>query len=417
MTSEASYPDAHPMPVKSMAPPTPARKPAGSGWKAALVAALVVGAGVGGWIIYDRTLRQPGQARLALENLQTVAVTTADLGASTEATGVVTAVRKVNLSPNMASRIQRLFIREGKRIEAGQLVAEMESDELQAKLNQALSQQKAARAQLEAARANALVAIGRRARHEPLLKSGAISLELMEELRNAERQAEISVEEAAAKVEEASYLIQQSEAALRNTKVYAPFSGIITRQFAQEGQFVTPTTSASEQDGATSTSIAELSSGLEVVGKIPEASLTEIVPGQRVEVTTDAFPKDVFQGRVKIVSPRAVTENEVNSFPVAVEIETGLRKLKPAMNVQVRFLAEPIRGALVVPLAALTTGEKNTKGVLRLRPGGGIEFVPVTVGRVSGEQVQIVKGLQQGERVLLSAPPADVQIPGYVRQK
>jgi HlyD family secretion protein len=180
---------------------------------------------------------------------------------------------------------------------------------------------------------------------------------------------------------------------------------------------VTPTTSASEEDGATSTSIAELSSGLEVVGKIPEASLTDIVPGQRVEVTTDAFPKDVFAGRVKMVSPRAVTEDEVNSFPVAVEIQTGLSKLKPAMNVQVRFLAKAIRGALVIPLAALTTGEKNSKGVLRLRPEGGIEFVPATVGRVSGEQVQVIQGLRQGDRVLLSAPPADVQIPGYVRQK
>ncbi len=332
-----------------------------------------------------------------------MAVTTADLGASTEASGVVTAVRKVNLSPNVASRIARLYVREGDRVSRGQLIAAMESEQLAAKANQVKSQLEAAGATLKANEA-------RRRRHETLLASGAISLELMEELRNEERQASI-------KVQEAKYQLQEVQAELSNSRVYAPFSGIITRQFAQEGQFVTPTTSASEQDGATSTSIAELSSGLEVVGKIPEASLTEIVPGQRVEVTTDAFPKDVFQGRVKMVSPRAVTENEVNSFPVAVEIETGLRKLKPAMNVQVRFLAEPIRGALVVPLAALTTGEKNTKGVLRLRPGGGIEFVPVMVGRVSGEQVQVIQGLRQGDRVLLSAPPADVQIPGYVRPK
>lgn len=391
------------MPVKPMAPPIPARKTARSAWKTALVAALVVGAGLAGWTTYDRTFRQPEEARLALENLQTVAVTTADLGASTEASGVVTAVRKVNLSPNVASRIARLYVREGDRVSRGQLIAAMESEQLAAKANQVKSQLEAAGATLKANEA-------RRRRHETLLASGAISLELMEELRNEERQASI-------KVQEAKYQLQEVQAELSNSRVYAPFSGIITRQFAQEGQFVTPTTSASEQDGATSTSIAELSSGLEVVGKIPEASLTEIVPGQRVEVTTDAFPKDVFQGRVKMVSPRAVTENEVNSFPVAVEIETGLRKLKPAMNVQVRFLAEPIRGALVVPLAALTTGEKNTKGVLRLRPGGGIEFVPVMVGRVSGEQVQVIQGLRQGDRVLLSAPPADVQIPGYVRPK
>ncbi|MCP9931003.1 efflux RND transporter periplasmic adaptor subunit [Cyanobium sp. AMD-g] len=367
------------------------------------MAALVVGAGVAVWTTYDRAFRQPAEARLALKNLQTVAVTTADLGASTEASGVVTAVRKVNLSPNVASRISRLYVREGDRVSRGQLVAVMESEQLEAKTNQI-------RAQLDAAKANFKATEARRSRHETLLASGAISLELMEELRNEERQASI-------KVQEAKYQLQEVQADLRNSRVYAPFSGIITRQFAQEGQFVTPTTSASEQDGATSTSIAELSSGLEVVGKIPEASLTDIVPGQRVEVTTDAFPKEVFRGRVKMVSPRAVTEDEVNSFPVAVAIETGLGKLKPAMNVQVRFLAKAIRGALVVPLAALTTGEKNTKGVLRLRSGGGIEFVPVTVGRVSGEQVQVIQGLRQGERVLLSAPPADVQIPGYVRQK
>jgi HlyD family secretion protein len=312
---------------------------------------------------------------------------------------VVNAVRKVTLSPNVASRIDRLYIREGDRVVAGQLIAEMESEPLQAKTNQV-------RAQLEAAKANRIVAGARRSRHEPLLASGAISLELMEELRNEERQAEI-------KVQEAEFQLKETQAELRNTKVFAPFAGIITRQFAQAGQFVTPTTSASVEAGATSTSIAELSSGLEVVAKLPEASLTEIRVGQRAQITTDAFPGEVFQGRVAMVSPRAVIENEVNSFPVSVSIETGVGQLKPAMNVQVRFLAEPIRGALALPLAALTTGENDRRGVLRRKRDGSIEFVPVTVGRISGEQVQIVNGLNRGDRVLISAPPPELTIPGF----
>jgi HlyD family secretion protein len=344
-------------------------------------------------------VRQPQAARRAAEAVQTVTVTTADLSSSTEASGVVNAVRKVTLSPNVASRIDRLYIREGDRVVAGQLIAEMESEPLQAKTNQV-------RAQLEAAKANRIVAGARRARHEPLLASGAISLELMEELRNEERQAEI-------KVQEAEFQLKETQAELRNTKVFAPFAGIITRQFAQAGQFVTPTTAASVEAGATSTSIAELSSGLEVVAKLPEASLTEIRVGQRAQITTDAFPGEVFQGRVVMVSPRAVIENEVNSFPVSVSIETGVGQLKPAMNVQVRFLAEPIRGALALPLAALTTGENDRRGVLRRKRDGSIEFVPVTVGRISGEQVQIVKGLNRGDRVLISAPPPELTIPGF----
>jgi HlyD family secretion protein len=218
------------------------------------------------------------------------------------------------------------------------------------------------------------------------------------------------------RIEEARYAIQQSEAELRNTRVYAPFSGIITRLYAQAGQFVTPTTAASEGAGATSTSIAELSSGLEVVAKLPEASLTEIVTGQKAEVSTDAFPNEVFAGTVRMVSPRAVTENEVNSFPVTVGIETGFGKLKPAMRVQVRFLANPIRDALVIPLAALTSGENNRKGVIFSTSGGALKFVPVTPGRISGDYVQVVEGLEQGDRVLISAPPAGVDIPGFGKQ-
>jgi HlyD family secretion protein len=228
----------------------------------------------------------------------------------------------------------------------------------------------------------------------------------MEELRNEERQA-------ALKVEEARYQLKETQAELRNTRVHAPFAGIITRQFAQEGQFVTPTTSATKEDGATSTSIAELSSGLEVEGKIPEASLTEITPGQKVEITTDAFPGQVFQGRVKMVSPRAVTENEVNAFPVAVTIESGQGRLKPAMTVRLRFLDRPLRGALVLPLAALTTGSGDTRGVVRLKPDGALEFVAVTPGRISGDRIQIRSGLRKGDRVLISAPPPGVSIPGY----
>ncbi|MEX1322943.1 MAG: efflux RND transporter periplasmic adaptor subunit [Synechococcaceae cyanobacterium] len=378
--------------------------------------ALALVAAVGGGIAFELLVRRPQAAQQAADAIQTVAVKRMDLGASTEAGGEVNAVRRVNLSPNVASRIERLYIREGDRVQAGQLVAEMESDQLQAKLNQVRAQLQGAQAQLEGARADAEVARSRRARHEPLLASGAISMELMEELRNAERQAQIRVQEAAVRIEEARFLIQQSEAELRNTKVYTPFAGIITRLYAQEGQFVTPTTAASEGAGATSTSIAELSSGLEVIAKLPEASLTEIVPGQSAEVRTDAFPNDVFRGTVNMVSPRAVAENEVNSFPVTVAIETGLGTLKPAMKVQVRFLADPIPNALVIPLAALTSADNDSKGVIRSKPVGGLEFVPVTPGRISGDYVQIVDGLEDGDRVLISAPPPGVQIPGFAQQ-
>lgn len=386
-------------------PPTPlpsrfaswglARRPR-AGLSLLLLALLLAG---GGWWLWDRRWGEQARVQRRVERLATASVSQADLFASTDATGVVNAVRKVNLSPNVASRIAQLQVAEGDRVAAGALVARMESEAIEARANQA-------RSRLQAAEAQSRASAARRRRHEGLLASGAISVELMEELRNQERQARIGVEEV-------RYELQAALAELRNTEVRAPFAGIITRQFAQVGQFVTPTTTASEKDGATSTSIAELSSGLEVIGKVAEANLTEIQAGQAVEIRSDAFPGQVFRGRVTMVSPRAVTENQVNAFPVSIALESGDSRLKPAMTVQVRFLAPPIRGALLVPLVALTSSGDGRKGVLRRRDGQ-LQFVPVRPGRISGERVQVEGGgLQRGDQVLIASPPPGVEIPGY----
>lgn len=79
-----------------------------------------------------------------------------------------------------------------------------------------------------------------------------------------------------AQVSEAVSQLQVYETQLENTLVRTPFAGIITRRYTDVGDFVTPTTSASTSDGATSASIAELSSGLEVEAKVPEASIARI---------------------------------------------------------------------------------------------------------------------------------------------
>ena len=142
-------------------PVVPPRKPRRGRWwmGAALVLAL------GGGLALEFLVRRPQASRQAVAEIQTVAVKRMDLGTSTEAGGDVNAVRRVNLSPNVASRVERLYIREGDRVQVGQLVAYMESDQLQAKLNQVKAQLQGARAAASWARADAEVARSRRARH------------------------------------------------------------------------------------------------------------------------------------------------------------------------------------------------------------------------------------------------------------
>ncbi|MEP0835568.1 efflux RND transporter periplasmic adaptor subunit [Microcoleus sp. AS-A8] len=392
-----------------------------------------------------------------------VEVTSKDIAVQIKANGVVQAVQNINLSPKEAGRIAKLYVDEGDRVEQNQLVARMEDEQFQAQVNQYkaalaksqadLAQKRAgarpeeiaeAKAKLAAAEANVAEIqekLNRAAevlkRNQFLAQEGAISQnalgdylsqersaranldaavarmkeqrETLEKIRNGTRKEEIA--QAEANVAQATALLQYYESQLKNTSIRAPFAGTITRRFAQEGDFVTPTTSASSSDGATSASIVELSRGLEVEAKVPEASIARIKQGQSVEIRADAYSDNIFKGRVRLIAPRAVQENNVTSFRVKVALQTGQDKLKAAMNVKLAFIGDSISNALVVPLAAIVTKKDGQTGVLVPDKNNQAQFRPVTVGPTSGDQIQILQGVSKGERILLSPPEGQV-IPG-----
>jgi HlyD family secretion protein len=356
-----------------------------------------------------------------------------------------------------------LFVREGDRIQAGQAIARMDDEQLQAQVSQyeaildrsqaqlaerlaGSRQEEVAKAEADVIRSEARVQEARSQlqlateklnRRQILQKEGAITREALNEsqvdVRNAEdnltqTQASLAIsqqdlarqrsgfraEEIAqtrAQVAEANAQLQSFQIQLNNTLVRAPFGGIITRRFTDVGDFVAPTTSASSSDGATSASIAELSSGLEVEAKVPEANIAGIKQGQSVEVRSDSYPDQVFKGQVQSIAPRAVKENSITSFRVKVKLETGLEQLKAGMNVKLAFIAEPIQNALVVPLSAVVTQKDGQRGIWLLDANREIRFQLIRLGSENGSQVQILEGLKAGDRILIS-PPANQIIPG-----
>jgi HlyD family secretion protein len=422
----------------------------------------LVGAGLLGTAITTYLALRGTTSKSDITNL-IVEVTSKDIAVQIKANGVIQAVQNINLSPKEAGRIAKLYVDEGDRVEQGQLVAHMEDEQFKAQVNQykaavakaqadlalkragtrpeEISEAKARVATAEANVAEIQAKLDRAAeelkRNQFLAQEGAISQnalgeflsqersaranleaavarlkeqkESLEKLRNGTRKEEIA--QAEANVAQATAQLQYYETQLKNTSIRAPFAGTITRRFAQEGDFVTPTTSASSSDGATSASIVELSKGLEVEAKVPEASIAQIKPGQNVEIRADAYTDDIFKGRVRLIAPRAVQENNVTSFRVKVALQTGQDKLKSAMNVKLAFLGDPISNALVVPQAAIVTKKDGQKGVLVPDKKNQAQFRPVTVGSTSGDQIQILQGVSKGERILLS-PPEGQAIPG-----
>ncbi len=228
----------------------------------------------------------------------TIAARSGSLPSLVTASGELKANKSVNVSPKRQGILNEIFVEEGDQVKKGDLIAKMDFGDLEYRIDEI--------------RANYKTHKKSYLRREILFNEGAISEEEFEESKN--------------KFLRSKAKFKQLEIEEKETKIRAPFNGVITSRYAVPGAFVTPTTSASSSPngGSTSSSIVELSQGLEIVSKVPESDIGRIRTGQDANIRVDAFPDRSFQAIVKKISPRAIKNNNVTSFEV-----TLLRKKRP----------------------------------------------------------------------------------------
>jgi len=206
-----------------------------------------------------------------------------------------------------------------------------------------------------------------------------------------------------ANAEAAKAQLERSKITYQDTFIRAPFDGIITQKFATVGAFVTPTTTASATASATSTSIVALAKGLEIVARVPEVDISTLQRGQPVDITADAFPNKIFEGRVIRVAPEAIVDNNVTSFEVTIALITGQDQLRSKMNADVVFKGRSLDNALTVPTVAIVTLAGKT-GVMVPDAENKPRFQPVTIGLVLDDETQILSGIDKGQRVFIDLP-------------
>ncbi|HEY9627789.1 MAG TPA: efflux RND transporter periplasmic adaptor subunit [Coleofasciculaceae cyanobacterium] len=419
-------------------------------WIVGLILAGVLGAGGISYTLVQQKAAAPDIATL------TVPVKSEPLQVQIGASGTVQPIQTVNLSPKNAGIVAELFVEQGDRVSQGQIIARMKNDDIDAQLMQSrariaqaearLAQLKAgnrpeeisqaearvsqAQAQVTEAQARLTLAQDKQRRNQVLADEGAISSDRFNEFSNEVATARASVQQsqanlaevqrsldlsrngsrieeidlAQAQLDEAIGNLQSVQVTQEDTLVRAPFSGTITQKFANEGAFVTPTTSASEATSATSTAIVALAEGLEVLAEVPEVDIQQLQMGQSVEIKADAYPDQKFQGRVQRIAPEAVVKQNVTSFQVRVSLVTGQEKLLSGMNVDVTFLGKQLDNALVIPTVAIVTQEGQT-GVLVPNSSNQPEFRPVTLGAAVGNQTQVLEGVKPGDKVFTDIPP------------
>jgi HlyD family secretion protein len=275
-------------------------------------------------------------------------------------------------------------------------------------LDQAISEDKSARASLEEAKKRlSLVQSGTRTeeidQRQAAVNEARAALVLLED---GTRSEEIAQRQAAVASAEAQ--LKGVQVQLEDTIIRAPLSGIVTQKYAEPGAFVTPTTSASTSASATSSSIVAVARGLEILAQVPEADLGRIKPGQQVEIVADAYPDQIFKGHVRLIAPEAVVEQGVTSFQVRVALDTGTDKLRSGLNVDLTFLGDRVNNALVLPTVSIVT-EKGQTGVLVPDAKNKPQFREVTIGAQIQNQTQILDGVKEGDRVFVN-PPKDYKI-------
>ena len=306
------------------------------------------------------------------------------------ASGELDAVERVNISPKRQGQLRKLLVQEGDQVVEGQPIAVMDPGDLRDRLEELQANLLSAQAELQRSRSEL-------SRNLPLYRQGAISLNDLQRF-----QADYEVKRmAAAAVQQR---IQQRQVEGNELIVRAPFTGVISQRFAEPGAFVTPTTAASATAGATSSSIVELSQGLEVIAKVPESDLGRLRIGLPADVRVDAFPDRRFPARVRQIAPRAVKLNNVTSFEVKLELINPPPELRIGMTADIDFKTGALPARTLVPTVAVVT-EKGRPGVLLVGKNRQPTFQPVELGVSSGKDTQILTGLEAGTRVFIDLPP------------
>ena len=306
------------------------------------------------------------------------------------ASGELEAVRRVNVSPKRQGVLNALLVDEGDVVRKGQVLARMDPGDLRDRLDELQALERQAQADYDARQADFR-------RREILFKRGAISAADLDDFR-----ARYLTSQAA--LAAAQERIQQRSVEGDDLLIRAPFDGVITQRFAEPGAFVTPTTTASATAGATSSSIVELSQGLEVAAKVPESDIGRIRVGQSASVRVDAFPDQRFEARVREIAPRAVKTDNVTSFEVELDLIGPAPDLRIGMTVDVDFQTGRTNASTLVPTVAIVT-EEGKPGVLLVGEQDQPRFQAVELGASSGSQTAIIDGVKPGTKVFIDLPP------------
>ncbi|MCI0484361.1 MAG: efflux RND transporter periplasmic adaptor subunit [candidate division NC10 bacterium] len=304
---------------------------------------------------------------------RTAPVERGEIVATISASGTLNAVITVQVGSQVSGRIKNLYADFNSRVVKGQLIARIDPDTFEAKVNQA-------KADVDNARVAVKDAKIKRDSRAALFQEGGIA----QEERDS---AQASYDSAAAKLEASLAALRAAQVDLDRTHIYAPVNGVVIARNVDVGQTV-----AASLQAPTLFLIAEDLHEMQVDTNVDEADISRIQVGQQTTFTVDAFPGEEFKGQVVQIRQAPIVQQNVVTYIVVVAVVNPDLKLKPGLTANVRVLVDRRADALKIPNAALRFKPPSPDGgplAAQEKARGSSQIWILDDGRLSGVAVEL----------------------------
>ena len=350
-----------------------------------------------------------------------------DLAKSVVATGKVEPITKVEIKSKASGIVKKLLVDAGDRVKKGQVLCELDREEIQAQVNSARAQllaseaaERGSVADLARAKVDAEgpdVPLLKRAyeRAVKMAKEGVVSQSSLDDAQknyelalNKQNVAKAQVlvlsakeKQAAAQVEQDRANLAQLEEQLSYTTITSPIDGVVLSRDVEMGDAV----SSILVLGSSATLIMTLgdTSQVYVKGKVDESDIGKVYLGQPARIKVESFKDKTFYGKVTKIAPMGVEKDNVTTFEVRASINNPGGELKANMTANAEIILEEHKNVLQIPEGALIYDKDKKSYVQVPDPSAkdGMRKIAVNVGISNGAKTEVLGGLKEGEQVVL----------------
>jgi HlyD family secretion protein len=350
-----------------------------------------------------------------------------DLAKSVVATGKVTPITKVEVKSKASGIVKKLYVDYGDRVKQGQLLAQLDKDEIQAEVDQSRATLQSSDANLTSSQADYERAkVDAEGPDVPLLKreydrsvemakDGVVSAQALDDADrnyqmalNKQNVAKAQVTVLKAKIAQAQADVvhnranlAQLEEQLSYTDITSPIDGIVLSRDVEIGDAV----SSILVLGSSATLIMTLgdTSQVYVKGKVDESDIGKVYLGQPARIKVESFKDKTFYGKVTKISPMGVEKDNVTTFEVRVSINNPGGELKAEMTANAEIILEEHKDVLQIPEGAIIY-DKDKKASVDIpdpKAKDGMKKVAINIGISNGAKTEVLSGLKLGDQVVL----------------